>query len=216
MLEKECNGNPIYLYLPTLVCISDELAPRQIQSISCNVRNRKKNFEIVLSQKQLQGCHWASTIVVLYQYWCLFSSPIEKGINRASIWLIGHQWPLKLFLSSLIWSNLKNTTLTEYSVLTNRLAMLYRGSLVQIFCELPTKMSVFWRFFLAKLCLHSFGLWQKYLRRLKRHWNLYETSKKCLFQNTTLTEYSVFTISWLFLDFFKILLWHNIQSWPKD
>jgi hypothetical protein len=31
-----------------LLCISDELAPRQIQSISCNVRNRKKNFEIVV------------------------------------------------------------------------------------------------------------------------------------------------------------------------
>ena len=42
MLEKDCNGNP------TLLCISDELAPRQIQSISCNVRNRKKNFETVV------------------------------------------------------------------------------------------------------------------------------------------------------------------------
>ena len=36
------------LYLPTLLCISDELAPRQIQSISCNVRNRKENFETVV------------------------------------------------------------------------------------------------------------------------------------------------------------------------
>ena len=33
-----------------MLCISDELAPRQIQSIRCNVRNRKKkNFETVVS-----------------------------------------------------------------------------------------------------------------------------------------------------------------------
>ena len=31
-----------YLYLPTLLCISDQLAPRQIQSISCNVRNKRR------------------------------------------------------------------------------------------------------------------------------------------------------------------------------
>ena len=35
MLVKYCNGNPN----------SDELAPRQIQSISCNVRNRKKTLK---------------------------------------------------------------------------------------------------------------------------------------------------------------------------
>ena len=47
MLEKDFNGNPISTF-PTLLCISDELAPRQIQSISCNVRNRKKNVETVV------------------------------------------------------------------------------------------------------------------------------------------------------------------------
>ena len=35
--------------LPTLLCISDDWAPRLIQSISCNVRNRKKkNFETIV------------------------------------------------------------------------------------------------------------------------------------------------------------------------
>ena len=40
MLVKDCDGNPI----STLLCISDDLAPMQIQSISCNVRNRKKKL----------------------------------------------------------------------------------------------------------------------------------------------------------------------------
>ena len=45
--------HPLYagkrLYPPTLLCISDKLAPRLIQSTSCNVSNRKKkNFETVV------------------------------------------------------------------------------------------------------------------------------------------------------------------------
>ena len=40
MLEKDCNGNPIYL--PTLLCISHDLATRLIESLSHNVRNKKK------------------------------------------------------------------------------------------------------------------------------------------------------------------------------
>ena len=38
-------AGPSHNYLPTLLCISDDLAPRLIQSIRCNVRNRKKSLK---------------------------------------------------------------------------------------------------------------------------------------------------------------------------
>ena len=47
MLEKDCNGNAISTF-PPCYAFSDDLAPRQIQSISRNVRNRNKSFETIV------------------------------------------------------------------------------------------------------------------------------------------------------------------------
>ena len=54
MLEKE-------LYLPTLLYISDELAPRLIQSISCNVRNRNKALKRLCGPRIPQNHNFLKT-----------------------------------------------------------------------------------------------------------------------------------------------------------
>ena len=89
MLEKDCNGNPISTFPPCYAfpMIFTELAPRLIESISCNVRNRK------IALKRL-CCDWLSYCVCgVFQY---AGGTLQKaGGTRLDNGKAKEQWPVE-------------------------------------------------------------------------------------------------------------------------